>query len=768
MKTKNKSEFIEIEDIILKYSKYWRWFLISTAIALFLAVAYIKIADPVYYIESNIKLRTEEDGANIATSVVQNFGLGGLAGSDNVDDEAAILVSQSHMRDMIFDLDLYVTYELKKFPFDKSLYNNSPLFLEVDRSVVDTLTAPIKFKVKVKKDGVVVVDVESKKEKTGNYKGTLPAGIKTTDGIFKLKYSDSLIDKDEYSIDITLFGLDFAAEMYRKKVEAGSSDSDVKSNIITLNIKDSDKQRGKDVINKLIELYNIDAKKDKNEESENTAKFIQERIVLLSEELSILEKQLAEFKKKNNLINIEAESKTFISSYQNWQERNTEINIQQSITDMLNNYVSDPKNKYELVPANSGVSGDAASAIQTYNTALLERARLLQNTKESNPIIKTLDKRIDILRENVQSSIKNIQKDISIRKRDWAGLAGEMQSRMSEMPKREQQYIEMERQRQVKSELYVFLLTKMEETQLNLASTISKAKTIDEAYSKWKPVAPRRIIVLGLALVLAFIIPVIILYLLNVLKTKVMTKEELAEETEVPILGEISLLKESANIAVSDGATNSTAELFRLVRTNLQFLLKKDDKVILVTSSISGEGKSFFTVNLALSFSLIKNKKVALVGLDIRNPKLTEYLSIKDKTGLTLYLASDEMKPEDIILRRPELHPNIYVVPAGPVPPNPSELLLSERLDEFFMYLRSNFDYILVDSAPVGMVSDTFSLDRLCDTTVYIFRANYTNKSYLKLVESITNENKLKRVSLVLNGTTSKAAYGYGYDNKRN
>jgi len=758
---KKKSEFINLEDIIIKYSRYWKWFLLSMVIAIIIAIGYIKIVDPTYYIVSNIKLRTEEDGANIASSLVRSFGLGSLAGSDNIDDEARIIASQSNMRNMIYDLGLHITYDLKKIPFDKSLYNNSPLVLEADRNIIDTLISPIKFEVERLENGSVDINVESNKENIGNYKGTLPADIKTSRGLFTLRYSKNDIQKNNYNVDINLLGLDYAVETYRGKIAVEATDN--KSNIISLSIIDSDKERGKDILNKLVELYNEDTRKDKNEEAENTSKFIEERIFLLSHELGGLEKQLEEFKKKNNLVNIGVESQIFISKYQDWQEKNTEINIQQNITDMLDNYVSDPRNKYELIPANTGIPSNATNAVQDYNTAILERSRLLQNTKESNPVIKNLDNRIDQLRKNVQLSIKNAQRDISVRKKDWAGLAGEMQSRMSEMPKQEREFIELERQRQVKSELYVFLLKKMEETQLTLASTTPKAKIIDEAYTTWKPVAPKKKNVLGIALVFAFTIPVIIIYLIDLLKVKIRTKEELENITSIPVLGEISLDKGKTNIAMSEGATTSTAELFRLVRTNLQFLIKKEEKVILVTSSISGEGKSFFTTNLALSYSLIKNKKVVLVGLDIRNPKLSEYLSIKSKNGITMYLASDEIKPEEIILHRPDIHPNIFVVPAGPIPPNPAELLLSEKLDDFFIYLRNNFDYIIVDSAPVGMVSDTFSLNRLSDITVYLFRANYTNKSYLKLAESIVQENKLKRVSLILNGTTTKSAYGYGY-----
>lgn len=765
MKKKDKQEFIDLGEFIIKYTRYWKWFLISLVSTILLGILYIKLVDPTYYMVANVKLKTEEEGAKIASSLVRSFGLGGLAGSDNIDDEAVIMGSQSHMRSMIYNLGLYTSYDLKKFPFDKSLYNTSPVILEADRSIVDTLSTFIRLKVKVKDSRSVEIEADHDGDKIGTYTGSLPGIIKTDFGNFNLKFSDIEFNQKSYRIEITLSGLNYAAEMFRKEVEVGSIDN--KSNIIQLAITDTDRQRGKDILNKLVELYNLESKAERSEEAKSTADFIQERITLLGEELGTLENELENFKKQNKLINLDAESRAFISRYQDLQERNTEISIQQDITNMLKGYVSDPKNRYELIPTNTGVPSGTLEAIKAYNSALLERARLLQNTKESNPVIKNMDEQIGMLRKNVQSSIENVQKDIAVRKKDWSGLAGEMQSRMSEMPRQERQYIEMERQRQVKSELYVFLLTKMEETQLTLASTTPKAQIVDEAYNTWKPVAPKKKTVFAIALLFGLILPVLVIYLIDVFKVKLASKEDLENATNIPVLGEIPLDKGAVHVAVAEGVSTSTAELFRLLRTNLQFVLKKDEKVILVTSSISGEGKSFFTVNLAISFSLIRNKKVALVGLDIRNPKLSEYLSIKQKGGLTLFLASDDMKPDEIIIHKPELHPNVYFVPAGPIPPNPAELLLGDRLDEFFSYLRANFDYIIVDSAPVGMVSDTFSLDRVCDATLYLFRANYTNKSNLKLAESIVREEKLKKLSLVMNGTTTKAAYGYGYGNKQ-
>lgn len=765
MTSKKKSEFISVGDLVLKYAKYWKWFIASGAVCLALAIAYIKTTDPTYLIVGNIKLQDEDAGSKVASSLVRSFGLGGIAGSENIDDEASIMASQSHMRDMIYSLGLQTTYDLKRFPFDKSMYNTSPIELKVDRHIADTLSTSITFLVKVSENKKIEVEVETDNTEIGTYSfESLPAIVKTGYGDFRLAYSGKTIDKQSYKIDIVLSGLNYAAELFKKKAKVGSAEE--KSDIIVLSLEDVDKQRGKDIINKLVELYNQDAVKDKNKMAQNTVEFLNERLKLMSVELNTLEKQIEEYKSNNNLTDLKAESKIFIEKYQDIQERNTEINVQMNIAGMTESYINDPKNKYDLIPPSMGITGNTMEAIQSYNRVILERNRLLQNASENNPVVKNLDEQLNALRKNVKASIQNTKSDINLQKQSWAGLEGEMQSKMLDMPRQEREYIELERQRQVKSDLFVFLLTKMEEAQLTLASTTPKAKIIDDAYNLWKPVAPKKMSVLAIALLMSLVIPILIIYILEVFKFKISSKEELEENTSVPVLGEICLDKSDSRIAVANGVDTSTAELFRLVRTNLQFLLKKEQKVILVTSSIAGEGKSFFTLNLALSFSLLKNKKVVLVGLDIRNPKLAEYLSKPGKKGMTTYLASDDMSADEIIVPCPELHPNMSFVPAGPIPPNPSELLLSDRLDEFFVYLRQNFDYIIVDTAPVAMVSDTFCLDRVSDATAYLFRANYTNKSYLRFAETIVEEQKLKNLSIVINGTTTKAAYGYGYNNK--
>lgn len=758
-----------ITETVLYYLKFWKWFVLSAFCCLTLAFLYLKFVDPVYNMRASIVIKTDssKNGSMMEASIMKAAGMDGLATSAAIDDEIGALASQTLMRSMISELGLNTVYVLKKFPFDKNLYNTSPIVVNYSKYLSDTLSAPIGMKIKVEKGKDMLVDIIYDDNVVNSYKvNQLPQTLNTVCGKFVLDKSlNSTISEKSYKLEVWIIGLNLMAEQYRKNI--GVSAMNKRSNIINLSINETNKQKGKDILNKLIELYNIDALDDKNKNAKNSAIFINERIAYISKDLNTIEENVESYKKENNLTDIDAEAKIFLETMGTVQEKNTELEVQLNIVKMIDGYMKDPANKYSLIPSSLGLPEALAKSANEYNSVVLERNKLLRNTSESNPTVLTLNDQLDMMRKNVSQSIEQVRKDLSSTKKDWSGKESEMQSRMQKMPTQEREYVDLQRQQLIKSELYIFLLKKLEEAELTLASNTPKAKIVDSAYNIYKPISPKKFNILIIALVIGIMIPIVIVYLIKVFKFKLTIKEELEEATNVPVIGEICLDKSGERVVVRDGETNSTAELFRLLRTNIQFVLKKEEKVVLITSSISGEGKSFFSLNLALSFSLMKGKKVILVGLDIRNPKLAEYIGVNSKDGITNYLADDDMKAEDIIIPLSNLHPNLYLIPAGPIPPNPSELLLRDRLDSLFEYLRSNFDFILVDSAPVGMVSDTFALDRISDMTLYLYRANYTNKSNLRIAESIVKNGKLKNLSLVMNGTSTKSAYGYGYGNTK-
>ncbi|GAB6011856.1 GumC family protein [Viscerimonas tarda] len=764
--TKESTEFIDIAGTALYYLKYWKWFVISVIVCAAVTFIYLKSQPSVYLTRSNILIKTEDSRTSaLSSNAVKSLGFGGLSASESIDDEIEIISSHTLIKQMVYELGLYKMYELQKFPFDRPLYNNSPVVLNLPKSYIDTLSASLTFNLDVNKNKI---EIKAKygKEKLGNFESTgFPATIKTDAGTFTFKENAQTIrHKDSYEIEITVFGLDYATEVYMEKVSIGAVSK--KANVIALSVGDYETQRGKDILNRLVKLYNEDALDDKNKMALNTANFIRDRVDTISVELGYIESNIENYKKQNNVIDIAGETSASLSKMVSLKERGLEFEIQLSLLKMIEEYINNPDNKYSLIPS-SGMAGNMANVTLAYNNLIIERARLLKNAHETNPAIVSLDNQLDLLRGNVKTSINNVRKEISLAKQDWAVVEGALQSKLNEVPRQERQFLDIKRQQQIKSEIYLFLLQKLQEAELTLASNTPKAKVVDAAYTLTDPIAPRRLITLFLGILLGGIIPVVVIWLKDMFKSNLSDIGELEKYTSIPVLGEICSDKSGNKVVVNETSNTSTAELFRLIRTNLQFVLTgKNEKVILITSSISGEGKSFFSLNLAASLSLIKGKKVVIVGLDIRNPRLTEYLSVKATKGITSYLASDSYNPEDIIMSINNIQPDLYFVPSGPIPPNPSELLLNDRLNRFFEYLRNKFDYILVDTAPVGMVSDTFSLARISDATIYLFKADYTNKSYLKLANNIVSDSKLKKMYLVMNGTKTKTGYGYGYGGK--
>lgn len=767
-KTTNNS--VDIGELISFYLKYWKWFALSIFLCAAIAILYIKVVQPTYQLSSNILIKTnEKSGASsliAGSSMMKSMGLGGLSGSRNIDDEVGILASHTLTKQMIMSLDLYKSYRLAGFFADKALYLDSPIVTEIDKNIIDTLSTSMKFNIKVNKDKSIKITGKIAKKKIDPIKTKqLPYTFHSAYGDVTFAYSSNpdavKPESSSYTVIASINGADVATESFQKKIGIGLANK--RSNIISLGTQDKIIPRGKDILNKLVELFNLDGLKDKHEEAVNTDIFIKDRLNIITSDLQKIEHAVEGFKKDNQLIDAKAEAELSLRTMETMKARLTDLEVRLSLVKMIEDYVKNPANQYKLLPAGLGVPDGLSKQILEYNEILMQRSSFLQDMHESNPTIVSLDEQIELLQKNIVGSVENVKRDIQKTKDTWQREERSLSSEINKMPTQERQFIEIQREFEIKNALYLFLLERQEENALTLASSTPKAKIIDKAFALNKPVAPKKKIILLVALLMGALLPILFLYLKQLLNFKIEDKTQVEKLTNVPVLGEICLDKREETIVVKEGETSSIAELFRLLRTNMQFVLTgANEKVILVTSSISGEGKSFFVINFSMSLCLLKKKKVVMIGLDIRNPKLAEYLSLPTSKGITNFLASETMKPEEVILDS-NIHPNLSIVPAGPVPPNPAELLLSDRLDDFFAYLRENFDYVVVDTAPVGMVSDTFSLKRVSDATIYLTRAYYTDKSHLKLVETIVDSEKLKKVSLVINGTKTKQGYGYGY-----
>lgn len=763
-----KNELTEIRNLIFRYAAAWKWFALSLSGSLLLAFLFIRFVTPVYRVDANILIKEDEPtsgnarGSSLMKSLGGSFG---FPGSMDVQDELHILASFSVMRQVVDSLQLHIDYQernLKVFRSDR--YGNSAFTLTLPQGMADTLQHT--FQMNIQTDAAERCSVKLREKKSGlSYsvrEKTLPLTISTPHGDFRLEKSAFFEPGKSYDYRIGIYGLDEMAEYYMEEVDFVLVDK--KANIISLSVKGPHVGKSKDILNTTIFFYNRDALDEKNRLALNTSNFIESRLSLLSRELNEAESRVERFKQENRLFDMELEAKVMLEQNSDLQKMMLEVGTQYELLEQIEAYLHDPVNRYELLPTTLGITEEqAVKAVESYNQVLLERLRLLRTTSSDNPVIINLEQQIGALRKSVLLSISNVKEGYAMARNELQKRTDLFMQRFGEAPQIEKQFMGIKRTQLIKEQLVLFLMEKSEETAMTLAVTAPKARIVDAAFRRNKAVFPKIKIVLAVALFLGLLLPVVAIFLLDLLRNTFVSREELEQLTTVPVLGEVGIHDNGSAVAVTADAVTSIAEMFRLIRTNLQFILtRQEEKVLLITSTHSGEGKSFFSINLALSLALTR-KKVLLIGLDIRNPKLLEYMKVDDNLpGITNYLVDHRLTLSDIRFNS-SLHPCLDIIGSGPIPPNPGELLLEKRLDDLLSSCREHYDYILIDSAPVGMVSDTFSLDRLSDMTIYVVRANCTERTHLPFIEHVNVSKRLKKLYLILNGTKAKKGYGYGY-----
>lgn len=766
--TIHKEEKIDVGGMIAKYKRFWWLFACSLIVCITFAGLYLYVKKPVYLINTKVLVSQDEDGSSMGAALIKSFSLGG--GGGKVDDELVVVGAQSIRKEMVKQLKLNRSYS-SKTGFLKSIdhYNNSPIEINAPEELFDTLQTSLKFTIDVDEMGKNI----NIKVKKGMFKTladvhatSFPVIIKTIYGIYSVDTTKFYKVGEEINMKAFVTGNDLKAEAFETDITISLVSK--KSNGISINLDESNVERGKAVLDKIVELYNKRGQVEKNEMAVNTGRFIDERLNLIYGELSTSEADIEQYKKTNNFTDLWAEAGYLMGKKGSLESELMKAETQYSIIKMIRDFLSDDKNKYSLIPFTAEFS-TASGGIESYNALLLEKMKLENNAKANNVVIKAINEQIDALRGNLMASVGKTIESAQIGLAELRAKDTESRSKLSSIPTQERAFLELHRQQGIKSGLYNFLLQKREENELVLAATTPKGKIVDKAFAFSEPIAPNKPMIVVIALFFGIIIPIIILYTKSVLTTKFTTQDELEDLAKVPVLGEVCHNRHQHSMVVHHGKTSSIVELFRLIRNNIQFMLPtKDDKVIIVTSSVSGEGKTFISSNIASSFALL-GKKVVLVGLDIRSPKLAEYLSLKPGVGVTSYLSKESVDINDIIQHYDAVD-GLDVIIAGPIPPNPSELLLSGRIDDFFAQLREKYDYIVVDSAPIAMVSDTFSLSKFANTIVYVTRANYTKRSHVKFLNNIVKKGQLTNVAAIINDTNPKLSqgYGYGYGNKNN
>lgn len=760
MARRNTNDFVDIVALLKQYVSKWYLFVISVVVCGGLAFFFTKVRQPTYAVNANLLISTDNSSPSVGD--MMGGALSSLFGSDgNVEDEIFMVSSHSLYRDVARDLGLNERHYVRHgFMNTEFVFSDYPVEVQSPAGVLDTLRYGLLFDVKINAEGKAAIKTKMRKDVVSNVKDvSLPYTVKTPVGDFTVATTKYYAAGEPLRTKINLTGYDTAAEDLDEDVHTEIASK--RSNVISLSMETKSPEYGKAVLNEILAQYNERGILEERKQTQRSSEFIDDRLLVIADELAKSDTEMEQFKTLHGMIDPYAEV-TYQTAKKGEVEKSLiEARTKQEVLQLVNDFLSNRDNAYELVPLMID-SQSLAPIIVSYNEAILERQRMLESARPDNASLKVLNERIDAMRANIHESLGRMLGQQKAVVGDLQRELNKTEGSLNTVAKSERSYKDIYRQNRVKNELYLFLLQRREENQLLLANAQPKGQVIDAAYTMSDPLGMSNSMILLIGLMFGFVLPPIYLYVRRMIHNRFETRQEVERITEVPILGEMCTDNSGRSMVVTANDTSSASELFRLMRVNLLFVLNDaNDKVVLVTSTQSGEGKSFISINLAASLVLM-GKKVLVVGMDIRKPRLAQYLGMSPRFGLTQYLSSSDITLKQIINPSPSV-PGLDVICAGPVPPNPGELLISKKVDEMFAELRNEYDYIIVDTAPIGIVSDTFTLDRIADAAIYVCRANYTSLNDLELVNDIFENKRLKKLSMVINGTAAKKSYGYGH-----
>ena len=754
-----ETQEIDIRTWIIRIVRNWYWFLLSCILFGALGVYTYFATTSKYTVDAKLMIRNNDSESPLGQ--MEMLSILGMGGTKQIEDEVAILTSRDILTQVVRELDLQSEYRKKRKLKWEGQYPSRDLTVVYPEMFLDTTKKPVQVQIKARKNNYLVKVKYGRWDFSRHKVNDLTQPFSTCAGDIAFQLNKPIQQGAEYTI-MTLPMLP-AVDKYNRAIVAAPYKKE--SNIINISTSTDMPQRAIDFINKEIEFYNLDAVIDKNIMASNTASFIEERLRLIEAELAVAESELEAYKAENGIVDLLTEAELYLHEGAEYKKQLAEIETQLNLIQYIAEYVSDESKKNALIPANLGIDDQALVAlIAEYNQQMLKRMRVQRTATNSNPVLSQMDNQLAMLRENIITSIHSVSKSLTIAKKDAAVRQGKINVQRYNIPTQEKEYIEVARTRELKEQLYLFLYEKREENALTLASTVMPAKIIASPQMDPNSTSPSIKIIGIICLVLGFGVPIGVIYLYHFFNNKLSDdSREFERKIKMPFGGVLVQNHHGEHIAVKEGVNSASAELFRLLRSNLRFMLPSHatNPVILVTSNINGEGKSYVATNLAISLALL-DKKVALVGLDIRKPMLAQYLNLPSQGCLTSYLSDDAYSIDDLVI--PSETKGLDILPAGIIPPNPNELLLSDRLDQLFVELRQRYDYIVVDSAPVALISDTFQLNRVADMTVYVCRARYTTFDLIDYLNQVHEQKRLPNIVTVLNGVNAgKAGYGYGY-----
>jgi len=747
-----------IQKVANKFFNLWPWLIVSAVLGVGLAYCYLRISFPAYKIHASVLVQDDNKSTDLGeASILRDFG---LMGKSNVDNEAEIFKSRSLMEQVVRDMRLNVSYFSEGKVKNTETFGGRPVDFRFLVPSTDTSDITAQYVLQFDKKSITNYTLTSKEQEFKGHLGDTiqlpegPALVTPAAGYAKWNY--------EVPLTIAIAPVDAVTQKYLASLKVEMPNKQV--SVIYLTLSDIIPAKGEAILNQLITAYMQANVTDKNRIADSTIQFIQERLRLVFGELNDIEKDIERFKTANKLTDLTAQSGLLLQNTSEYAKQQTGQEVQLSVVQALEQFLKDNLNNARVVPS-SLVMQDAnfIALVQRYNETQMQRDRMLMSLTPSHPSVITTEEQLSNLRIELLSSIASVKRGIEVSVSELKKRTTGMDAAITTIPAKERAFLDYSRQQAIKQELYLFLLKKMEETAISKSATIASARVIDRAKSDPSPFKPSKTMILFMGLMGGLVLPFALSFGKDMINTKVASMEDIVNNTSIPVLAEIGHNGANQIVAVTMNSRQLIAEQFRSLRTNLQYLIpNKQEKTILITSSMSGEGKSFLSINLAATLALA-NKKVILLELDLRKPKISENLNLQ-KTGFTNFIISEGADWRTMIQTAGQENMTFDILASGPLPPNPTELLMLPKMTQLMEELKASYDYIIIDSPPAGMVTDAEIMATYANLTIYLVRHHYTYRQQIRLVEKLYHKQTLPRINIVVNDVeVRKGRYGYGY-----
>lgn len=761
-------ESVSFQDLLDKYLRYLKWFILSILIFPIISLVYLQFVSEKYEVSASILIKETEKGSSFTDlSSFEGFGLFG-DGNNSLENEIQILKSRKLITNVVNELQLNIRYFQDDFPLKKEKFTNSPVSLLIDPEFDGIQFLNSEFEIKILSENSFAFESENdEKFDNLNFNEFFNANLGNDDNpiIVSVKIELNENFKQEFigeNYIVKVNSLINVVDNLMRRITIEPINTNL-SKVISIKMEETVPEKGLAIINNLIEQYNADGINDQNLIAQSTIDFLDERIELISAELNAIEGTAEQFKSVNKMVNTKDNANYYLESSSMNERDLVKVNTElQLVNYMLDELLK--RQDYELLPGNIGLSDPGIiTLIGEYNDLVLQRNRVLKSSSVRNPIIVGIDGQLSVLKINLENSLNNVKSSSQIQLSALNKQSGSINTKIATIPKNEREYKDIVRKQETKNALYLFMMQKREESILSNAVSIDKAKVIDKAYTNWLPISPKKGLIYFASVLLGFLVPFLVIYIKNFLDTKIQDESDISF-LKIPHIGDIPISKDEKVGFIMNGDNSNIAEAFRYIRTNLGFMLdrKRKGKTIFVTSTKSGEGKTFTAINLAHSLA-ISGRKTLLIEMDLRVPKIAKYLNLKKKFGVSNFIRDSELSLDKLIRRNSDLE-GLDILSSGDIPPNPVELLMSERIEKIFEFAKKEYDYVIVDTAPVGMVTDTIQISQFSDLTIYVVKANFLDKRMLHIPKKLFDEEKLVNMCFLINGADNeKKKYGYGY-----